>query len=264
VRVKVAALLEAGWFQAILWAVGGALTSVLLASLLLFLWPSTWQADSNAQFAALAAVFSLLVMAPLCFWLGLTLKRLDTANRQLADAVARDSLTSCLNSGVFSAMVDAHPTLTGSRDGRRNGALLIVGVDFLGTINDEAGHRAGDDALRLVAGIVRASVRKGDLVGRIAGQQFSLFLPGATRDDALGVAERIRSAVSRTQLEAAGAKWPLSVSVGAVLFEHQIELDQLMRMASRQLDIAKESGRNRVAHTRLDSDDRDGSGPVLH
>jgi diguanylate cyclase (GGDEF)-like protein len=146
-----------------------------------------------------AVVLPVLVCAPVFYFLGIRFRELSSLNQQHAEAVAYDSLTSCLNDTLFSAMVDAHPTLTGSRRGRRQGALLVVDVDNMRTLKELAGRRAGKHALRIVAGIIRASVRSGDLVGRIGGGEFGIFLPGASTNNALQVAERIRQTVAEAQ-----------------------------------------------------------------
>jgi diguanylate cyclase (GGDEF)-like protein len=127
----------------------------------------------------------------------------------------------------------------------------VVDVDNMRTLKELAGRRAGKHALRIVAGIIRASVRSGDLVGRIGGGEFGIFLPGASTNNALQVAERIRQTVAEAQFSAAGSNWQLSVSTGAVLFETEINFDELMRAADLQLEVAKKMGRNRIAHTSL-------------
>jgi predicted signal transduction protein with EAL and GGDEF domain len=74
---------------------------------------------------------------------------LSALNQQSIDERAQDSLTSCLNGPLFSAMVDAYPSLMGSRAGRQTGSLLMVDVDHLRVLNERIGHRAGDQALRV-------------------------------------------------------------------------------------------------------------------
>lgn len=200
---------------------------------------------------ALAIVLPLLIAPPLFLAVGRKVRELSSLHEEHARAIAQDSLTSCLNSTLFSAVVDAHPVLTGSRKGRRRGAFLVIDVDQLASLNTSAGHRAGDRALRVVAEIIRTSVRSDDLVGRLGGKEFGVFLPGATRENAQGVAERIRRAVSEASYKPRGADWSLSVSVGAVSFEHEIDYDDLVRAAEQTLQRAKKGGRNRVEYTQL-------------
>jgi hypothetical protein len=99
--------------------------------------------------------------------------------------------------------------------------------------------------------------------GAIGSDEFGVSLPGASREDIEKVAERIRHSAADVRFEVGGSDWPLSVSVGVVLFETEIDLDDLLRAASQQMQVAKNEGRNRIEYTEL----RHGpspSRPALH
>jgi diguanylate cyclase len=238
--VKVAFLTVAG-------TVGCLVFSLSLQSLLF----GGEDADTFRRGMLIAFILPLVICTPLLLLLGLKLSELSSLKQKYAQELAHDSLTACLNGALFSAAVDAYPTLMGSRAGRRTGALLVINIDHLSRLNERIGHSAGDQALRVIAGVIRASVRRGDLVGRIGGDEFGVFLPGATRENAETVAERIRHAVTEVRFETDGSNWPLSVSVGAVLFEAEIDFDDLLRAAGHQVQVAKERGRNRIEYTQL-------------
>ncbi|RYG95235.1 MAG: GGDEF domain-containing protein, partial [Alphaproteobacteria bacterium] len=85
------------------------------------------------------------------------------------------------------------------------------------------------------------------LVGRIGGEEFCVFLPGATQFTADAVGERIRHAVSVTPFSPAGNLHRLSVSIGGAVFDRKLPLSDLLRIADQQLYIAKQNGRNRVS-----------------
>lgn len=221
---------------------------VLLLSLHLLL--DAPGAGSDPARLALSVFFPLVFIAPLLFLFGNQASALAKLKRDYENAIGRDSLTSCLNSTLFSALVDAHPTLTGSRSGRRRGSLLVVDVDQLAVLNRSAGQRAGDHALRAIGEIIRESVRDDDIVGRIGGGRFGIFLPGATSENTGKIAERIRLAVSQASFRPGGTKQPLSVSVGAFLFEQEVDYDSLVRAAEQALAQAKAKGRNRVEYSR--------------
>ena len=95
--------------------------------------------------------------------------------------------------------------------------------------------------------MIRASVRSGDLVGRLGGEEFGVFLPGARLDNANDVAERIREVISDTLFEPGGKRCLLTVSVGGVVFEDQLMFDELFEAAEQELLSAKDGGRNRTA-----------------
>lgn len=212
---------------------------------------------------ALSVFFPLLLIAPLLFVLGKQARTLSALRHDYENAIGRDSLTSCLNSTLFSALVDAHPTLTGSRSGRRRGSFLVVDVDQLAALNRDAGRRIGDHALRAIGEIIQASVRSDDIVGRLGGGRFGIFLPGATSENAGKIAERIRRAVSEASFRPGGTERPLSVSVGAVLFEQEVDYDNLVYAAEQALAQAKAKGRNRVEYGRANPGSSS-SRPSLH
>jgi len=90
-------------------------------------------------------------------------------------------------------------------------------------------------------------LRAPDLVGRLGGEEFGVFLPGATTEQAEHVAERIRQTVNDAEFMPAGAPHLLSVSVGGAVFENELPFAELFRLADQQLYAAKQAGRNRVA-----------------
>lgn len=192
----------------------------------------------------IGAVAISLLAAPLFFALGHSRYELARLRNRLNQSASVDTLTLCLDGAVFPALVDAFRTDTGGR--RRSGALLLIDIDHFKTINERYGRIWGDEALRVIAGEIKKSVRSGDLVGRVGGEEFGVFLPGASRDKAETVAERIRSVIAETLFEPGGKRCLLTVSVGAVVFEDQLEFDDLYRAADQELHAAKVNGRNRA------------------
>lgn len=239
------------WFYVAVVTVAGTIGCLVVSLSLQFLLFGGEDADTFWRGMLIALILPLVIGTPLLLLLGLKFNELSTLKQEHTQELAHDSLTSCLNGALFSAAIDAYPTLMGSRAGRQKGAILVINIDHLRRLNKRIGHSAGDQALRVTAGIIRASVRSGDLVGRIGGDEFGVFLPGATRETAEKVAERIRHAVAEARFEPGGSNWPLSVSVGAVVFEAEIDVDDLLRAADSQMQVAKERGRNRIECTQL-------------
>jgi diguanylate cyclase len=90
------------------------------------------------------------------------------------------------------------------------------------------------------------SVRDVDLVGRIGGEEFGVFLPNSSNSDALSIAERIRASIAEVDFRPQGNPEPLSVSVGGASFVSRIAFDDLFHHADQRLYAAKEQGRNGV------------------
>jgi diguanylate cyclase (GGDEF)-like protein len=190
-------------------------------------------------------VITLLVAAPFIFFFASKLRELAIAHHKLAILASTDSLTEVLSRGAFTTLVDAY--LGDVRMQQESGALLVVDVDHFKRINDSFGHDRGDEALRLVAATIRGAIRSVDLVGRMGGEEFGVFLPGASHNRAEMAAERIRKAISETDFLPDGVKRELSVSVGGATFDRQVPFMTLYRAADQRLYAAKQSGRNRVA-----------------
>lgn len=168
-------------------------------------------------------------------------RALAQAHALLAERVRRDAMTGVLNrDGFFQAIAQTVPPGAG-------GTLLVIDVDHFKAINDSYGHQTGDEALKLIASTVAGCIRDGDLVGRIGGEEFAVFLTGADEVEAAAMAERIRAAVAGLSLATeGGGEHALSVSIGGAGNLRTVALAELMLRADRHLYEAKRAGRNRV------------------
>lgn len=196
------------------------------------------------SFAA-AYVVPLLMSAPIFYVFADKLRQLAVAHEELAVIASSDSLTSCLNRGAFVTLVDAYLTQVNSPHDIR-GSLLVIDADRFKVINDRFGHSAGDTALRLISSAIKSVIRSVDLVGRVGGEEFAVFLPQADRDVAARVAERIRLAVASTTFQSRDEDYQLSVSIGGVSFQRRANFDEIFNAADARMYEAKRSGRNRV------------------
>jgi diguanylate cyclase (GGDEF)-like protein len=124
--------------------------------------------------------------------------------------------------------------------------ILMVDIDHFKRVNDRFGHDVGDAVLRAVAGVIAGAVRDDDVPARYGGEEFVVLLRNPSGPVALEIAERIRLAIARLDLQALGPG-PISASVGAAV---QVDADQpiadLLADADRALYRAKRAGRDRV------------------
>lgn len=128
-------------------------------------------------------------------------------------------------------------------------ALLMIDVDHFKRVNDELGHPAGDATLVAVAHTLKSACRPTDLVARYGGEEFAVILPDTGPRAALGVAERLRHAVSLAPIrDAEGKLLPcVTVSIGAAIFDrNEPNAAQLLARADAALYASKQNGRNRV------------------
>ncbi len=130
--------------------------------------------------------------------------------------------------------------------GRYSVAVLMIDVDKLKQINDEQGHRAGDEALRLVARVLRRSVRISDVVGRLGGDEFLVIAPQTSAEVAFSLGERISSSIHRDSLMRIGTPH-VSLSIGvATAGSTKSDLRELLETADRAMYEAKRMGGGRV------------------
>jgi diguanylate cyclase len=191
-------------------------------------------------------VIPLLLAPPLLFFLLSKLRELSIAHAELLNVASTDALTACLNRRAFTALVEGYLERVGQQQGRAGGALLVLDIDHFKAVNDNFGHDMGDRALRLIADTIKASVREIDLVGRLGGEEFAVFLPSLDPARTALVADRIRAAVRAAAFEPLGRAYQLSISVGGATFERRASFADLYRLADQRLYAAKNAGRDRV------------------
>jgi diguanylate cyclase (GGDEF)-like protein len=129
---------------------------------------------------------------------------------------------------------------------RHRYSVALFDIDGFKGYNDNAGHLAGDEVLRRVAGELERQVRTGDALYRYGGEEFLVLLPEQPIDAAGLAAERLRAAVEELALpHPAGGVVTVSAGVAA-LSDDECKPDELFALADQALYRAKEAGRNRV------------------
>jgi len=202
-------------------------------------------------------IIPLLLAPPFFLYLLGKLRQLAIANAKLLAVATTDGLTSCLTRTAFATLVDAYLERVSEQQLAASGALLVMDVDHFKSVNDRFGHDAGDEALKLIVSSVTSTLRQDvDLVGRMGGEEFGVFLPGLSPQRMLAVAERIRTAVKEAHFCPTGTRCDLSVSIGAVAFDRTASFSELFKVADSRLYHAKRNGRDRVEFEQY--------GPAVH
>lgn len=134
---------------------------------------------------------------------------------------------------------------------RNSLALAMLDIDHFKKVNDTYGHLVGDRVIKVIAKIVKDTLRDGDVVIRYGGEEFLLILHGASCQNAYNVCERIRHQVMATHLTENHQQLSLSISIGLVAYPEQNVVDEmeLIHKADLALYQAKESGRNKVVRS---------------
>jgi diguanylate cyclase (GGDEF)-like protein len=213
---------------------GGALASLVLA-LAAYAILNTISPTPNAmREMGLAAFVALAVGVPLSLTCGIALSRARRLRGQVQRVAQNDGLTACLNETTFSALVDSYSNRAAVPDPTR-GTILLINVDDLETVNDRFGYSWGNEALVMVAAAVKKTIRGGDIVGRVSGTQFGVFLPGADEANAKRVADRIYENVRKLEFFPTGTQFPLSIRAGAVIVSDRVGFDDLLHKAKDAL-----------------------------
>lgn len=161
-----------------------------------------------------------------------------------------DPLTGLPNRTLFLDRL-GHAMTIGHRDGRY-GALLLVDLDNFRMLNDTLGHAAGDELLKSIAQCLENTLRKGDTVSRLGGDEFMILLSGLStvKQDAViiagKVADKVRLAISQGGFFDS-ISCHVTASIGVTLLRsHQYTVDDLMKQADLAMYEAKSSGRDAV------------------
>ena len=159
--------------------------------------------------------------------------------RQREESAYKDELTGLFNRRSFNQEIPREMERF-----RRFGhpfTLLMLDLDHFKNFNDTYGHSAGDQALRDIAQILGETARLLDSVVRYGGEEFAVILPQTTREEAVGVAERIRLAVQRHGIDFAGQQLPaITVSIGLACFPNDaLDMASLVQRADQALYQAK-------------------------
>jgi diguanylate cyclase len=219
--------------------------SVALSIILTNVFMEAFSAGINLQGLAVSIIMPIALGGPLTLFLMIKHEQLRNANVQLEHLATTDWLTACLNRGAFTHAVTSLLHRPGSDSA--GGALLIIDADDFKSVNDRFGHHNGDEAIRLIAASIRGAVRTEDLVCRLGGEEFGVFLANTDPHLADQVAQRIRRAVSAIQFAPDGHSCPLSISIGGATYSSRADFGDLYRLADNHLYHAKNAGRDRVA-----------------
>ena len=175
-----------------------------------------------------------------------TVRAISKFTKELEFYATRDPLTLLYNQRVFWELLQYEVERAKRYDYKF--AVLVVDLDNFKFINDTYGHAFGDVFLQSVARTLEKEKRKGDILARYGGDEFTLILPMCDLPQAYSVAERIRSAINNLKLEAPDRKQVnLTCSVGVAIFPDHAETAQdLFILADTLMYRAKEVGKNSV------------------
>ena len=177
--------------------------------------------------------------------------RMASAERELAYLAYTDPVTGLPNRRASHEALDSMLAEAALRNEKVG--LLLIDLDNFKIVNDTAGHAAGDQLLRKVAGVLREQLRGKDMVARIGGDEFTVLAgPLATAGELDAVAARIISALQRP-LQLDGIEVVATASIGSAVYpDDAANAAELTSNADTALYEAKGAGRNRLGRFRRD------------
>lgn len=191
--------------------------------------------DANQQLIAAAALIVNTVI------LSAALAKSDRAHRERSTL---DPLTNLFNRNALEQRLSELDGMPSNEAEGLSHALLLCDLDHFKRINDQLGHAAGDAVLQDVAYTMRATLRAGDSIYRVGGEEILIVLPSANEADAVEIAERLRIAVRERR--PVGAQVTVSIGV-AVSGEGSVDTDDLISRADAALYAAKAGGRDTIS-----------------
>ncbi|WP_286846451.1 MULTISPECIES: GGDEF domain-containing response regulator [Aminobacterium] len=170
-------------------------------------------------------------------------KRIVDLQEALRFHADHDTLTGLLNRRA----VFEHLEIEIARSEREDHPLSIalLDLDHFKQVNDTYGHLIGDEVLRDASSRIIQQVRRYDVVGRYGGEEFLLILPGASRDEAFKIAERVREKIVSCPFSS--GEIFLSASLGVALYNKASSVDEFIFAADTALYRAKKNGRNQTS-----------------
>jgi diguanylate cyclase (GGDEF)-like protein/PAS domain S-box-containing protein len=165
--------------------------------------------------------------------------------RQLSFQASHDPLTGLFNRREFEAQLGR--LLDGAQVQHQQHGLCYIDLDQFKVVNDVCGHGAGDELLRQLAGLLQSQVREADILARLGGDEFGVLLTHCSVDQAVRVAENIRSAVQDFRFLYEDRSFEIGASIGVVpISRDSRSTSELLSAADIACYAAKDSGRNRV------------------
>ncbi len=228
------------------WPLGGFL---VLHACLLLTGPIAAIQSAGAPMPDVLSLFGLIHFEALIYFVGTTIfviasMRESGEQRNLRDAQT-DALTGLTNRRAFVELSER----VAERCRRRAEPLAVVvfDLDHFKRVNDSFGHAFGDDVLRLFARTVRETLRPGDIVSRVGGEEFFAVLPGANLKEGCATAERVCRAFEAAGVTVDDRKVGATVSAGVTAADTaDVPLAVLLEKADAALYRAKMRGRNCV------------------
>ncbi len=155
-----------------------------------------------------------------------------------------DSLTGLANRRLLQSTL--HQRRDEHQRYERSFAVLFVDIDEFKSVNDRHGHPVGDEVLAMVAATLRSCTRPSDSVGRWGGEEFLVVAPDTDADEAMILAERVRTLIATSWIYVGADPVQVTVSIGVAVLRPDEAVPDIVARADHAMLAAKRDGRNRA------------------
>ena len=156
-----------------------------------------------------------------------------------------DGLTQIFNKRYFLETLERE--ISRAHRYRRELSLIMFDIDFFKKINDTYGHLAGDHVLKQLASVIKARIRREDIMARYGGEEFSIITPEVDGVGAGQFAEKIRKLVEKTAFKFEENKIAVTISIGVASLQADMhDPAEFIKLSDEKLYQAKAEGRNKV------------------
>lgn len=186
----------------------------------------------------------LLLALVIIIILGLYLLKQFRRTRTLEALALTDHLTQLPNRRHI--YVRGEKEFAKSKANHTDFSIILFDADHFKKVNDILGHDAGDNVLVKLAQLSASMMRKGDMVGRIGGEEFLILLRETPLNQAQIIAERLVTTIANENLDDIDPGFRVTISAGVAAIDGQTNFKELMSRADQALYEAKEAGRNCV------------------
>jgi len=169
-------------------------------------------------------------------------QRLEAAEQQARS----DPLTGLANRRKLTEFLLSLEAETAPQGHVQTISTAMLDIDHFKSINDQYGHDTGDEILTLLASLLTESIREGDMVARLGGEEFCLILPDTDTDQAFHIAEKLREAIELHPFETTEGKIAVTTSFGIAQKQETESNTEWLKRADQALYQSKAGGRNRV------------------
>lgn len=170
--------------------------------------------------------------------------KIDRLEKEMRQLATYDMLTGLLTRRAFMEQAE----IVGFQLERHPRPVCIIAIDFddFKAINDKHGHACGDRILEQFGEVVRLNSRKGDVLGRLGGEEFALLLTDMSIEGAIQYLERLKSRIEACHLVYDGHEIPFTISSGVCALKPEVTIETALRNADKALYEAKHTGKDLI------------------